>query len=282
MSTQSTTPQTPEQQNNHFETFGFVVLRGAFKNDVDVITSEFEKVFTDKGIAHDATKRTCMVPFIDQRERLCALLDDTRITSVLDNFLGEDWNYMSSDGNYYTGDTGWHSDGFYKIGLYAKIAFYLDPVTRDSGCLRVIPGSHRLDPNADMNGQWAALRSANSLKLWGIEGRDVPCVPLESQPGDMVIFNHNMHHAAFGGNTRRRMFTINVGRKSQTPEEIEQLKNYIGGSARFWVDSLYSDIMRQTATPQRLKHLQQVSDNEGHLPALAAKMRLEMSEPSRG
>ena len=26
-----------------------------------------------------------------------------------------------------------------------KIAFYLDPVDRDSGALRVIPGSHRLD-----------------------------------------------------------------------------------------------------------------------------------------
>ena len=44
------------------------------------------------------------------------------------------------------GDSPWHSDwrraGDYRV---LKIAFYLDPVDRDSGALRVIPGSHRLD-----------------------------------------------------------------------------------------------------------------------------------------
>jgi hypothetical protein len=31
-----------------------------------------------------------------------------------------------------------------------------------------------------------------------------------------------------------------------------------------------------------MKHLQQVIDHEGHLPALAAKARTEAAEPARG
>ena len=59
-----------------------------------------------------------------------------------------------------------------------KTAFYLDPVTRDTGCLRVIPGSHHV---GDRFGD--ALESLPSMKdyysrpeqglveeLWGVAG----------------------------------------------------------------------------------------------------------------
>ena len=58
--------------------------------------------------------------------------------------LGDDFNYSGSDGNFYVGDTLWHSDGYRESKyLSFKMAFYLDPVTAKSGCLRVIPGSHK-------------------------------------------------------------------------------------------------------------------------------------------
>jgi hypothetical protein len=60
------------------------------------------------------------------------------------------------------------------------------------------------------------------------------------------------------------------------------LKDYISQNARFWIDHMHGETMVATASPQRQKHLQQVMENESHLPALAAKARLEMSEPSRG
>ncbi|MDQ4087272.1 MAG: hypothetical protein M3177_04555, partial [Pseudomonadota bacterium] len=52
-------------------------------------------------------------------------------------YIGEGFNYVGGDGNWYTGDTAWHSDGFHHVGRYLKIALYLDPVGRDTGCLRV-------------------------------------------------------------------------------------------------------------------------------------------------
>ncbi len=267
-----------DHQKHFFETWGYLVLPGLIKNDVDWITEEFEAVFQDRGVVHDGTKRSCIVPIIDQRERFCTLLDHPAIHGLISSLLGDDFNYLGGDGNFYAGDTAWHSDGFHTVGKFLKVAIYLDPVTRDTGCLRVIPGAHRID----LQNTWDARKARQSMELWGIEGRDVPAVALESQPGDVVAFNHNMMHAAFGGSWRRRMFTLNNCRHCSTEEEIQDLRRYIGAHGRFWIDHLHSDIMRSTGPPTRVRHLRQVMDNEDHLPALAAKARAEMAESSRG
>ena len=264
------------QQTAFFETFGYIVMPGLIKDEISWVTDEFEQVFRDKGIAHDATKRTCVVPFIDQRERLCTLLDHPKIEGLAASLIGDDFTYTGSDGNYYTGDTSWHSDGFHSVGKHLKIAIYLDPVARDTGALRVIPGTHRIDDD------WSAKQAVRSRELWGIEGRDVPAVALESQPGDVVAFNHNLMHAAFGGNTRRRMFTLNSCRRAETPEEVADLRAFIAGGARFWVERVHGERMRETASPQRMRHLEQGLEHESLLPPLVAKARLEMSEPARG
>jgi hypothetical protein len=272
-------------QKQFFETFGYLVLPGLLRDDIGWITDEFEAVFAQRNVEHDGTKRSCIVPFIDQRERLCTLLDHPTVLGVLSGVLGDDFNYVGGDGNYYTGDTAWHSDGFHRVGRFVKLALYLDPVTRDTGCLRVIPGTHRLEAEAPPAGTgpgWEARRAGQSKELWGIEQRDVPCIPLESQPGDGVLFNHNLMHASFGGSARRRMFTLNNCRRCETAEERKDLENYIAGHGRFWIDQMHSETMRGTASPARMRHLRQVMEHEGELPARAAKARAEMAESSRG
>ena len=102
------------------------------------------------------------------------------------------------------------------------------------------------------------------------------------RPGDVVAFNHNLMHASFGGSGWRRMFTMNFCARCQTPEEERELRQFINAQARFWIDQLHSDVMRRTASPQRMRHLRQVMEQEGDLPALAAKARAEMKESSRG
>ena len=269
---------TLEQQKQFFEAFGYLSLPGLLKDDISWIIEEFTAVFTDRGIEHDTTQRTTVVPFIDQRAKLCTLLDHAQIVPVVQNLLGADFNYLGGDGNYYTGDTTWHSDGFHSSGLFVKVALYLDSVTRDTGCLRVIPGSHRVD----LQHSWDARRAASAEQLWGIGQRDVPAIAIESQPGDVVIFNHNLMHAAFGGSSQRRMFTLNLCRHCETTEEIADLQGYIHSHDRFWIDAIHSDTMRQTASEQRMTHLKQVMEHETQLPALSAAARLRMAEPSRG
>ncbi len=242
------------QQRQFFETFGYLQMPGLIKDEIGWITHEFEAVFPERGVVHDHKKRSCIVPFIDQRERLCTLLDHPRIVGLLTCLLGEDFNYCGSDGNYYVGDTGWHPDGAHRVGLYLKVAVYLDPVRRDSGCLRVIPGSHRLNDAPD----WDARQAGRSEELWGIPGAEVPAIALESVPGDIVVFNHNTMHASFGGSAQRRMFTMNCSSRAETPEEVAELTNYIRSNCLTWNDRVHSAIMRETAGEQRQRHLKQV------------------------
>ena len=266
-----------------FNTFGFLHFPGLLNDRIDRIITEFEVLWAAQngghhGEAHDGKRRSCLAPCIDRSVYLSTMLDDPRLEGIAASILGDDFNYMGSDGNLYAGDTGWHSDGWHRGLIHLKLAFYLDPVGRDTDCLRVIPGSHKIgDAFAE-----ALQRDIYEVeKNWGIHGRDVPCMPLETKPGDVVLFNHNTKHCAFGGSARRRMFTMNCCQRYPA-NRLQELRDYLAGGARFWVEKAYADPMRDTASPQRIVHLEQCMANDGHLKALAAKARLEMAEPSRG
>ena len=113
--------------------------------------------------------------------------------------------------------------------MHVKIAFYLDPLTRHTGALRLIPGSHLIgDSYADS----LSAQIGESDTRWDTSGEDVPAVVLETTPGDLVVFNHNAKHAAFGGGRRRRMFTMNLCQR-YPEEKLDALRDYIGGAARF-------------------------------------------------
>ena len=274
-----------EYQINYFDVFGYLSFPGLVADRIEEIQQEFENVWAERGGGHDGNPhagkaRSCIVPFIDQSEVLCTLLDDYRILAIAKTVLGDDFNYMGSDGNFYVGDTGWHSDGAHGPGdpMHIKIAFYLDALTGDTGSLRVIPGSHRLgDHYADaLSGQ-----ISQSQDLWGVHGRDVPATIFNTQPGDVVVFNHNCKHAAFGGGGRRRMFTMNLCQRH--PEDrLQDLRNYISGGARFWIERAYGEKMVNTAGTGRMQHLEQVMANDGHLAEMSRQARAKMDEPSRG
>ena len=157
-----------EHEINRFRTFGYLAFPGHFADEIGDITGAFEKVWADHGGGHDGRPhdhrhRSALVPFIDQHEYLCSLIDDPRIEGVMASLLGDDFNYTGSDGNFYVGDTQWHSDGYLdKKYTSIKIAFYLDAVKRDSGCLRVIPGSHHFGDAFAEELHRAAPRSAES------------------------------------------------------------------------------------------------------------------------
>ena len=261
--------QISSQQVCFFETFGYLKLPQAFAGDLGWIISEFEQVFVDRGIVPDGKKRTTIVPFIDQREKLAALLDHPVILGAAKALLGEEFNYLAGDGSYYFGDTNWHPDGDHQVGKYIKMAFYLDPVRRANGALQVFPRSHGIGK------RWEGAWPGGAAEIWGIPPSELPSITLDSDPGDLLIFNHNIMHASFGGSGFRRMFTLNLGAHAETPEEITELENYLKFHCgprtedKFTLKvgsegghRVHSAIMRDTAGPERMKHLQQVLDLE--------------------
>ena len=276
-----------EQQLRFFETFGFLHFPGLFAGDIGRITETFEKVWADYGRgdhrrSHDHERRSILLPFIDRDEYLSGLLDDPRIDGIASAILGDNYNYVVSDGNYYVGDTHWHSD-FRLPKPTIKAAFYLDEVRADSGCLRVIPGSHRLDDvyGTALHGMMPAGRESHTEKTLGIPGREVPAVALASRPGDLVCFDRRIKHASFGGGTRRRMFTI-ILEPRYGDDELDLIRAHIGTFSRFWAERAYGEIMIKTASPQRMVHLEQRLANDGHLAELTRKAKQQMEEPARG
>jgi ectoine hydroxylase-related dioxygenase (phytanoyl-CoA dioxygenase family) len=274
-----------EQQLACFQTFGFLAFPGLLADRIEQITAEFEAIWAangggHSGRPHDGSARSCSVQFVDQSAYLSTLLDDPRINGIAASLLGDDFNYMGSDGNFYTGDTQWHSDGYGGRGglLHIKIAYYLDTLTGESGALRVIPGSHRVgEPFAD-----ELQRSIRkSVETWGLPGSAIPAIALAIAPGDILVFNHDLKHAAFGGSKRRRMFTMNCCQR-YPDDKLTELRDYMAGGARFWIKRAYGAAMIESADRARMVHLEQCLANDGHLAELSRLAREKMPEPARG
>jgi hypothetical protein len=254
--------QLTEPQIGHFQTFGYLGLPQVFHADEVVwISEEFETAIqtVGGGKEHDGTKRTMFGAPIERTEKLCTLLDDPRIVGILSGLLGPDFNYCSGDGNYYTGDTPWHPDGNWGQLFAVKIAFYLDPLTRATGCLRVLPGSQ--DPDHFVRRQKIDLN--RSQELFGVAPREFPGnVALETSPGDLVVFNHDTYHAAFGGGAKRRMFTMNCTRHYHTAEDLDLGRRYLSvhSPGGYRVDTgagMFLPLMLDTAGETRWTHLAQ-------------------------
>lgn len=278
-----------DQQIAYFDTFGYLFFPGLLRDAADKIIEGFERVWADHGGGHagrphDHKQRSALLPFIDKDEYLSSLIDDPRIEGIAASLLGDDFNYETSDGNFYVGDTNWHSDGFAdRKYLSLKMALYLDKLTADTGCVRVIPGSHRFSDSfaQSLHEAIGNPREPRSEELWGIDGKNVPAIAVENEPGDLVVFNHNTKHAAFGGSTRRRMFTINMEQRF-AEEDLPMLREIMGKETRFWIERAYGEAMLRTAGPARMRHLEQRLANDDHLAELSRNARETMTEPARG
>ena len=78
------------------------------------------------------------------------------------------------------------------------------------------------------------------------------------------------------------MFTMNLCEHCETESELESLTQRIGLHARYLNDRMHSDAMRGSGPSERMRHLQQIIDNEGHLPELVRKEREKRDELARG
>ena len=83
-------------------------------------------------------------------------------------------------------------------------------------------------------------------------GDQIPAVALESNPGDVLVFNHRIKHSSWCGSDRRRMFTMNFSERY--PDHLtDHLKEVLGDEARFFIDRIHGPAMVKTAN-SILKH----------------------------
>ena len=211
----------------HFDTFGFVVVREVFTPDeVSIMKRETEEIYAEHWNGGPATETTQFVqPFFELKPYLSTLVDDDRIYEIGVDLLGPDFLLVQTEGRARATDTSWHGPRPAEHELRtAKINFYLDELTKDTGALRFVPGSHRpADPDL-----YDLLRENNNdpdFRPFGMKPSDVPCYAAESRPGDLVIFRENTLHSSFGGSPGRYQNAINFMENPRTDDQVAYVKS---------------------------------------------------------
>ena len=198
------------QQRQIFHTCGALVLKGALRDEYAELEAAFEAAWSSRE-RHKTHARQVVGGFLDLDPRLDGFRSHRLINHLQAELIdGEVLRQSGSNGNLHAGDTPWHVDGVGREGARVRINCYLDPVGRGRGCLLVVPGSQR----------WKILQpirpehSQPILPLPHWFGSSPLArhshIALNSEPGDLVIIDRRVIHAALGGGRRRRMFNLDL------------------------------------------------------------------------
>ena len=220
------------EQIAHFETFGFLKLQQVFTpEEIALMTRESNEIMDEQRGSQpfDDQKWQAVQPFFERKPFLSQLPADDRIYGLAEGLLGPDFLLIGTEGNLHVGQTPWHGgtrEGDSLPGI--KVTFYLDSVTKETGALRVIPGSHR--PSSPDYLQVLYDRNYQpDFMPFGVAPSEVPSYPLESQPGDLVVFTENVLHASFGGKPGRHQHAVSFMASPKTVEETEYVRGLYSG-----------------------------------------------------
>lgn len=233
--------KTQRHHRRFFDDFGYLHLPGIFAEDIDWIIEEYERVLQYNGVPLQGTERRGCSNVIEGSARLCTMIDRPLLVETLSAIMDADFNYLGSSGELMVGDGMWHPDGRFPIVRFVKVILYLDHLTPDTGALRLVPGSHLQN--------WPG-ENIDTQARWGISDHEMPCVSLDNTPGDVVLFNQNTLHNSLNGGNARRMLVMGFTSSCQSEAEVNDFKG------RFSTPQ-YSDIMLETAGPERMRHLRQ-------------------------
>jgi hypothetical protein len=241
-----------ESQKHEFETLGFLCLKQLIPPDE---MREYIDAFDETMVKANggqpwtgAPLRQQVVPFYKHNPAVYhRMLDSEHILEVVEDLLGEDFVFAVSEGIQHYEGSKWHHDSISPEGhTHIKMGLYLDPVRADTGCLSILPGS-----------QYTPYRER--MEKYGDEilslDRKVPgTYPIESDPGDVVVFDVKLYHGAFGNNLRRAIY-LNFYQKPVSQEESEHIiKLYRNDSTKNgW--TYYTPELFENASPRRMQML---------------------------
>jgi len=182
-----------EHQIAHYQTFGFVLLKGWLDADIVAalraeICEALADAFGGKPIPPDDSGR--WLPMLaDHTVSAHLLVDDGRLIDTAAALLGGEVVPCVPYGIQFRSGVGFHYDSVYPFPQ-VTLQVYLDPLTAESGALRLLA----LSTHATVRRRLEEYRSAF--------GDVFPGVPVETTPGDVIAFSHHTWHASYGGRDR--------------------------------------------------------------------------------
>lgn len=221
------------EQKAHFDAFGFLLLRQRFSPEEteEIRNAAVEVIRRKGGEGAFSGDRYALMGFMESHPHLYGLVDDDRIHEIPETLLGPDFYLSSTDGHIRSGDTPWHgrdrSSGSYQEVPSCRVAMYFDSLNGENGALRVIPSSHLLPFATRLSGLAGEDGMAEDGDLaygaFGTASAEVPCVILDSEPGDLVVFSETVFHASFGGKARLQI-TAQFGANPTTEAHVADLR----------------------------------------------------------
>ena len=231
----------------HYETFGFLLLPQVFTAvEMADISRDADEVWREDHERQPEKPYQIVVPFVEERPRLAQLPEDDRIYLSIADILGPGFVWGGSEGHKgsFTEENllQWHADRPDQTGVgYArvKVMIYLQPMRKETGALRVIPGSQYkpfreplMALHKDLN---SLAQNDTSLYSFGVPGPDLPCHPIEVGLGDVVMFNDYLFHGIYGKQEGRSFITlkyVKFAAEPTTEADFEMLQSDDAGFGR--------------------------------------------------
>ena len=228
-----------DAQINYFNTFGYLLFRGLYPPDeMARIVAEADALMAKLRPANqDASEAFGASQVLEQHPVLSDMVDDDRVYLPVSQLLGEDFIWGGSEFNYQGSTTDpthwWHCDRGDCLDLpvtWIKCLLYFEPTMRENGSLRVIPGSHKTD--------WAKQllplqeqKPTTADRLYGVPAHALPCVAMETQPGDLVTFNQFLFHGVFGKQASRRYLAMKFVERPTRAEHVRAYERHCQSAA---------------------------------------------------
>ena len=220
-----------DEKKSFFDEFGFLVFRQLFSSDeVATIQREAQATFDEiyAGEREGGTHGRWVALLGPSSPFHASLLEDERFYGIASGLFDESIIGQNVDMLEWNANTGWHRDLDVTGNTGIKLICYMEPLTLETGSLRVIPGSH-IEPHSNDIPEGDPVRIPSDGDYMAIirdlEVRSgdamLPPAAVETNPGDVVAFAVPLLHASFGGRRGRRFGASLYWYPSVTAEQAE-------------------------------------------------------------
>ncbi|WP_329486259.1 phytanoyl-CoA dioxygenase family protein [Kitasatospora sp. NBC_01246] len=222
----------PESVRAEYEEQGFSIIRDVIPKDLLEEIRAHVGWLTDR--YPDLRPEHLHHPLIRNDAFWVRLVSDPRLVDIAEFFLGPDVACFTAHYICKPPQDGqpvlWHQDGSYwNLDPMRALTVWLavDRCTTENGCLRVIPGSHRMPLHApvrsvDSPNMLFSVSEEELVREWS-ERNGV--VDIELDPGDVEIHHPNILHCSGPNTSPRRRCGLDIG--------------YIPATTRITSDGLY-------------------------------------------
>ena len=220
-----------DDQKVFWDAFGFLYLPQKFsKSEIDDLKKAAIEVIEREG-GRDAFYNAptwAIGAFAERHNVLTDWLADDRIYGIPEKLLGSDFFLETNAGSVFWGNTSWHggfqpADTPETVHMTSKTVMYFDSLNQNNGSLLVIPGTHRFPMGTNIQIPYSADKDL-FLEEYGVSSEEMPCISLDTEPGDIIVFSERTYHASFGSTKGRLQISAEYGANPSNNEQISAIK----------------------------------------------------------